>query len=275
MALMNDRIFTDPQKVDASFPPDAHALFIGRRLLGVVYMANGEGPHKTVVLLHGFPGNEKNFDVAQALRRGGYNVLVFHYSGSWGSRGNYSFSRNYEDLKAVRKAIADETFAAEHRIDSDRVFLVGHSVGGFLTLLAARDGMDFRGFAALAPYNLGVQGERIEAGDAQALAETAGLFEEGLPPLHGVTVESLLSDIARNHREWDLLGDPVAYAERNMLLVVASNDMVATPGIHQIPVAEAMEEAGGRKRVVRLSCTHDFAEKRLALAETLSDWLES
>jgi hypothetical protein len=34
--------------------------------------------------LHGFPGNERNFDVAQALRRAGYAALVFHYRGSWG-----------------------------------------------------------------------------------------------------------------------------------------------------------------------------------------------
>ena len=273
--LNNSRISTDIPEVDTAFPPDAHALFIEDRLLGVVYMANGEGPHKTVVLLHGFPGNEKNFDVAQALRRGGYNVLVFHYSGSWGSRGKYAFSRNYEDLKAVRKIMDNDVFAAEHRIDRNAVYLAGHSVGGFLTLMAARDGMDFCGFAALAPYDLGVQGRRIEAGDKQALAETTDLFEQGLPPLHGATVGSLLSDVAQNHREWDLLSEPSVFSERNMLLVVATNDMVATTDVHQIPVAETMELAGGKKKVVQLPCTHDFAEKRVALAQTLYDWLQS
>lgn len=47
----------------------------GNRLNGIVYLANGAGPHPTVVLLHGFPGNEKNLDLAQALRRDGFNVL--------------------------------------------------------------------------------------------------------------------------------------------------------------------------------------------------------
>ncbi|MDO9508670.1 MAG: hypothetical protein Q7I97_04910 [Thermovirgaceae bacterium] len=37
--------------------------------------------------------------------------MVFHYSGSWGSRRAYSFSQNYSDLHAVRSAIADEAFA--------------------------------------------------------------------------------------------------------------------------------------------------------------------
>ena len=38
-----------------------------------------------VLLLHGFPGNEKNLDLAQDLRADGFNVLFFHYRGAWGS----------------------------------------------------------------------------------------------------------------------------------------------------------------------------------------------
>jgi pimeloyl-ACP methyl ester carboxylesterase len=33
---------------------------------GQFYLAGGEGPHPTLVLLHGFPGNEQIFDLAQA-----------------------------------------------------------------------------------------------------------------------------------------------------------------------------------------------------------------
>lgn len=33
-----------------------------------LYVAAGEGPHPTVLLLHGFPGNEQNLDLAQAMR---------------------------------------------------------------------------------------------------------------------------------------------------------------------------------------------------------------
>ena len=99
-------ILIDPLEIDAAYPPDMHSLFIENRLLGLVFLANGRGPHPTVILLHGFPGNEKNLDVAHMLRRGGYNVLVFHYSGSWGSRGSYSFT-------AVGSGEADREVLAE------------------------------------------------------------------------------------------------------------------------------------------------------------------
>jgi pimeloyl-ACP methyl ester carboxylesterase len=173
----------DPSSTDPAFPPQMHPLFIEERLLGLVYLADGRGPHKTLVLLHGFPGNEKNLDLAHMLRRAGFNVLIFHYSGSWGSRGNYSFGQAYRDLEAVRRALKEEPFTLNHRIDREKVYLAGHSVGGFLTLLAARNGMDFHGFAALAPYNLSAQGnpELVPWRDAASQWDDPGNPHRGDP----------------------------------------------------------------------------------------------
>lgn len=272
---MKNDITSDPSSVDSIFPPEMHSVFIEDRILGLVYVADGKGPHETVVLLHGFPGNEKNLDIAHMLRRGGVNVVIFHYSGSWGSRGTYSFGQAYRDLQAVRLAIEDAAFAQEHRIDRNKVFLAGHSVGGFLTLLAARDEMGFQGFAALAPYNLSLQAKRIEAGEEDARSETFCLFSGGLNPLNGATAESLIAEIIENRQEWDLLGDDNSYSGKKMLLVIASSDTVAPPSTHQFPVAEMMRRFQGQETLVSLPCSHDFSEKRVALAETLYDWIKS
>lgn len=271
---METDIARDPVRVDPGFPPDMKPLFFEGRLLGLIYMANGKGPHKTVLLLHGFPGNEKNFDLAHMLRRGGYNVVIFHYSGSWGSRGTYSFGQAYEDLRTVRSAMDCEEFASEYRIDRTGIFLAGHSVGGFLSLLAARDKMDFCAFAALAPYNLSLQGQRIEKSPDQ-YAAAFELFSGGLNPLKGTTAESLVGEIVGKRQQWDLFRDEVVFADRKMLLVIASLDEVAPPPVHQRPVAEMFARVGGPKTVATLCCSHDFSEKRVTLAETLFEWLES
>ncbi|MDO9508669.1 MAG: hypothetical protein Q7I97_04905 [Thermovirgaceae bacterium] len=60
-----------------------------------------------------------------------------------------------------------------------------------------------------------------------------------------------------------------------MMLVMASCDADAIPKIHQIPVAEMLSRTEGPKTIVSFSCSHDFSEKRTALAEALYDWLES
>src|SRR5258708_23565363 len=64
----------------------------GAKLYSVIYIASGAGPHPTVLMLHGFPGNEKNLDLAYSIRRAGWNVLVPFYRGAWGSGGKFSFT---------------------------------------------------------------------------------------------------------------------------------------------------------------------------------------
>jgi pimeloyl-ACP methyl ester carboxylesterase len=54
-----------------------------------------------MVLLHGLPGNERNLDLAQAVRRAGWTVVTFNYRGSWGSPGHYSFAGDLKDTVGV------------------------------------------------------------------------------------------------------------------------------------------------------------------------------
>ena len=64
-------VFTDPPR-DAAHPARMEVLHIpsgGVELNAIAYVAAGAGPHPTVVLFHGLPGNEKNLDLAQAMRR--------------------------------------------------------------------------------------------------------------------------------------------------------------------------------------------------------------
>jgi len=80
-------LFRDPPP-DAALPASGHAEQItshGEAMNAMVYVPAGAGPHPVVVLLHGFPGNEQNLDLAQAMRRAGWAVVTFHYRGSWGS----------------------------------------------------------------------------------------------------------------------------------------------------------------------------------------------
>jgi predicted alpha/beta-fold hydrolase len=51
----------------------------GTLMNALVYVAAGAGPHPAVILLHGFPGNERNLDLAQDMRRAGWDVLYFNY----------------------------------------------------------------------------------------------------------------------------------------------------------------------------------------------------
>src|SRR5207302_8501223 len=123
-------VYTDPAP-DAAHPPRMEVLHIpsgGVLINGVAYLAGGAGPHPTVVLLHGLPGNEKNLDLAQAIRRAGWNVVTFNYRGSWGSPGNFSFEGNLADAKAVLAFVRDPANAGPLQVETKRLVLAGHSM---------------------------------------------------------------------------------------------------------------------------------------------------
>src|SRR5438045_1677295 len=109
----------------------------GVAINGVAYLASGAGPHPTVVICHGLPGNEKNLDLAQAVRRAGWNAVTFNYRGSWGSPGVFRFAQNLEDADAVLAYVEDGGHAADLGIDTRRLVMAGHSMGGWVTAITA------------------------------------------------------------------------------------------------------------------------------------------
>ncbi len=109
----------------------------GGLLNAFVYVAAGPGPHPAVVLLHGFPGNERNLDLAQDIRSAGWDVLYFDYRGSWGSPGDFSFSHGIEDTAAAIDYLRSAPMARILRLDPSRIVLIGHSMGGFMAVQAA------------------------------------------------------------------------------------------------------------------------------------------
>src|SRR6195952_2862505 len=124
-----------PATMDAFQLPSHGAL-----LNALVYTAACAGPHPVVLLLHGFPGNERNLDLAQAIRRAGYDVLFFDYRGSWGTPGDFSFSHAREATSAALAWLRDPAVAAKFRADPKYLILLGHSMGGMIAAnIAAAD----------------------------------------------------------------------------------------------------------------------------------------
>lgn len=120
---------TSPAGSTELFIPSANA-----RLAGFIYKANGAQKHPTLLLLHGYPGNERNLDLAQVVRSHGWNVIYFDYRGSWGSQGKFSFKNCVDD--AINVVSFCKKYQDSLQIDTSNIILFGHSMGGWVCLKA-------------------------------------------------------------------------------------------------------------------------------------------
>ena len=119
----------------------------GNQLVGVLYLARGAAPKPTVLLLHGCPGLEKNLDIAIALRDSGWNALIFHYRGCWGSGGRYDLRTVPQDVCAAADHLQEAGYPG---VDPDRLAVAGHSLGGWAAIQAAAADQRLRAVVAIA-----------------------------------------------------------------------------------------------------------------------------
>jgi uncharacterized protein len=279
-----DPVTMDPAAVDPAYPPTTIELSFesaGKTLNGHIYIADGAGPHPTVVLLHGLPGNEKNLDIAQAARRAGFNVLFFHYRGAWGSEGDYSFTHVIEDTLAAADFLRGEKAVSDYRIDPTRIIYLGHSMGGFAALAAGARDKAAHCVGAISPADLAILAAMFEdpaaregfAAYMDKIGEPAGGDRFG--PLRGVTGKSAVADIITIGKTLSMPGLAPEFAGRSVLLVGARGDAPLPPKVFYEPLAAAYEAQSDLNLTRKMfESDHVYSSERIALARTVIDWLD-
>jgi len=245
----------------------------GALLNAFVYVAAGAGPHPAVVLLHGFPGNERNLDLAQDMRRAGWDVLYFNYRGSWGSPGEFSFSHAIEDTVAATAFLRQPEMTKLLRLDPSRIVLIGHSMGGFM---AVEGGTADPAVVAVGLISAADLGGRIpqplpKEGEQAAIQRlTEGYRREGMAPLAGCTPEGLARETLANAAQWSFLAK--ADALKSMPTLIVTSDDGLAPG--NAAFAAALHNAGnGRVTTLHLPTDHSYSDQRGALSTAVLHWL--
>jgi pimeloyl-ACP methyl ester carboxylesterase len=266
---------SDPSSVDTTYPPTMRSVRIpsgGVSLNGALYLAQGRGPHPTVLFLHGFPGDEKNLDLAHAVRRAGFNALVIYYRGAWGSPGAYSYSHVLEDVSRTLRWLHQPAIADSMRVDRRQLILVGHSFGGFAALYTAATSDDVAAVAALAPVDLGRRGAALR--DSVVFAREVRRREAQLGALRGTSAEALARETMNHAAEWSLQRHATALARKRVLLLVAAHDESVAQSEVYDPLSAKLRAAGAPElTTLVLDSDHGFSNRRIGLAQALIGWL--
>lgn len=258
-------VMQDPPR-DVAHPARMAVLHIptgGVLVNGVAYLAAGAGPHPTLVIAHGWPGNEKNLDLAQAVRRAGWNAVTFNYRGSWGSPGSFRFAQVPQDAAAVLAYLRDPAVAAKLGIDPARLVLAGHSMGGWATALTAGQDPALAGAILISAANMGSIGTLPRAAAVKAAAGNGETLADTSPE---IMADELIANAAVN----DLRSSAAGLA-KHPLLVLTSDDGLA-PAADTL--AAAVRARGGNVTTAHVATDHSWSDARLALQTRVIAWLQ-
>jgi len=243
----------------------------GKRMSGFAYLAAGEGPHPTILLLHGYPGNEKNLDVAQAMRSRGWNVVFFHYRGSWGSEGEFSFRGAEQDVQVVLDYMTKEEKATRLRINPNQVSIVGHSMGGHMAIAGILDNPLVKCSVAYDGVNLGAKGVGF-VNDPNTEINWSK-YGDSLFMLNGWSGKKGVEETTRYANEFDLVRRADKINGRPVMLI-AANTKVIPVELHIKPLFAALKATKNSQVLYKtIEDDHSFSSSRAELIDETAKFL--
>jgi pimeloyl-ACP methyl ester carboxylesterase len=263
-------VVADPAH-DASFPARMEVIHVpsgGVNINGIVLVAAGRGAHPTFVLFHGLPGNEKNADIAQAVRRAGWTVVTVNYRGCWGSPGHFSFAQNLQDARATLSFIRSPANAAKLGIDSKRIAIGGHSMGGWVAAQTAAVEPDLLGALTISTADFGALGVRAETSPRSI----TNIMKDNMETLVGVTPQSMVDELIANGPSWSFatLAPKLLHTR---LLVLYSQDLFKASS--EELVAEVRAAGGNHIESGFVPTDHSWSDRRILLSALVVNWLQS
>lgn len=274
--LFKDTIYENKEDMPKSMAIDI--LSSNSHLYGYILLpgAEYEKKHPCVLMFHGFPGYTTNNDLEHALRRMGCIVVHVNHRGAWGSEGKYLFSNLVEDAVSIAKWAISDKIAKEYNIDTENVFLAGHSMGGMTVINAMRKLSFIKGVIAIAPYDLHYWFESGKEGKLLDMIQLEGKC------LQHDSDEFVFVDAWKQHRQLALENAHEDLQERNILFIGADLDDVAPPKEMIEPLWNKLKETHNfrenRKTFVQeyvtLHTDHALCGSRVGLTEITGQWIE-
>lgn len=259
---LDDKYLDNDFKPDEFYPGGQVEIQIpssGSTMYGLAYTADGKGPHPTVVLLHGLPGNERSIDIAQSLRRAGYNVIYFAYRGAWGSKGVFGFQHAIEDAHAMVDYLTDSVNSTTLRVDPDRIAFLGHSMGAGISLIAGLEDPRVKGVIGVSvfnPYTL-LQGESAP-GTLISLKQyllTLGMLN--------TNPDKFLNDILDNLDKYNI-GQQIIESKKPILVI--------DEHMNNQEFTQFNKRKGFSYKI--WNTDHAFSNRRIALTIEVKNWLD-
>lgn len=247
----------------------------GDTLRGRMFVADGAGPHPTVLFLNGFEGSPEAPGFLAPVHEAGHNVLFFTYGGTWGSDGRFSVDRVLADARAALAFLRSSEARAGYRVDRNHVAVYGLSFGGWVALSLAATEPSLDCVAARVPANLGALGRMLKTSEPFRTAWIQNLRRletDDSPVRVESSVEEAMTPLVEHADDYDAVSLVPALRDRTVILFGAEHDEQTPITLHYQPLADAFR-ATGMERLTVVTAPGGHQDRRPQWDATLVEWL--
>ena len=247
------------------------------KIRGLFYEASGAGPFPTVVLCHGFPGNNTDvLGLGQRLAEEGFNALAFNYRGTWGSEGTFTMANSVEDVIAAIHYVKSTVAVRELNVDPSSIAIIGASFGGGVALLGSLSDRAVKRVIYIAGGDFGKLARMM-----QQSADFKRAIEKGID--QGISVsgfkapkaEDLIAEMLIDTDKYDLVKHAKALSRKEIFLIGGWRDQTNAIEHHLLPLFRALQKHRAKRVQVEVFDTdHSFTNAKDQLAEKIISWLK-
>jgi dipeptidyl aminopeptidase/acylaminoacyl peptidase len=246
----------------------------GANIHAVFYQAAGVRPLPTVILCHGFPGNNTDvLGLGQRLMKVGFNALAFNYRGSWGSEGLFKDANSLEDVISAVHYVKSSFVVKEFNVDLSRIALIGYSYGGGMALLGSLSDVSVKRVVDLAGGNLSVLGRASD----EFMQELEKKVDQDLSDsnFRAPKARELFAELRANVDRYDLVKHAKILSNKDILIIGACRDQEADLENHILPLFRALQRYSAKQLQIEIFDTdHSFTNVRSQLADKIVSWLK-
>lgn len=254
----------------------------GVNLRGKFFVVEGEGSYPTLIMLHGFPGNEYSaLGMGKQLMQSGINVITFNYSGTFQSEGLLSFRTSLADIKAAYKFVNLPKNISKFKIDTTSIIVGGYSYGGGLAMTYAMNHPEIKHVFSIAGNDWGEHIEdytrnpemkaQIDASIDRLVSSGTVRFEPGAQPR-----DIALSGLDTLEPTLYLKRNASLLAKKDILLICGWDDNGVSIDRYTLPLYRSLQkENAGQVKIVAFQDNHAFQKSREDLITTIIDWIKT